>query len=188
MLRRLGVSARWSNAFNVLVLFFGMIGGAQIFLWLDRDPPIDVDFRVIQTISVRPSGEFRYLEFGIRHSYCETQMVERWFVDSEKTIRDVEPSPEVMFPGALNTRQMSPAKVKVPRGMPPGVSESCFRPRFECNPVQKLWRLYGPETCLTFLVNAVAPISTGPQGPQGPVGPAGATGPVGPPGPQGPAQ
>jgi hypothetical protein len=186
MLRRLGIRDSWAKAFDVAVIIFALIGCVQIASWLDRAPPVTVHFRVLKTLSVKPSKEFRYINFFTRHKFCETQ-VRRWFVDSENLIHEIDPLPAAMPTEALNMRQTSEAVIRVPRDMPPGVSKSCFRARWICNPVQRAWPLYGEETCLTFLVDApdALPQSVGPAGPPGPQGPQGEAGPRGAAGPTG---
>jgi phage terminase large subunit-like protein len=177
MLRRLGVRDSWAKAFDVSVIIFAVIGIVQITFWFDRSPPLKIHFRVLKTLSVKPSEEFRYLVFFTRHKYCETR-VHRWFVDSDNLIHEIDPLPAAMPTEALNMRQTSEAKIKVPRDMPPGISKSCFRSRWQCNPVHYVWPLYGEETCLTFLVDSVdaLPQSVGPPGPPGPQGPQGEQG------------
>lgn len=152
MLRRLGVSPKWARIIDAaFILPFAIIGVVQLGLWTDRSVPVQVHFRVIQTISVPPGGEFRYLNFFTRNRYCDTR-VDRWFVGSDNVIRRIDPLPAAMPTEGLNRRQESQAKIKVPRDMPPGISKSCFQSEWQCNPLQQLWPLRGPETCLEFLV------------------------------------
>lgn len=151
MLRRFGVTDRISKLFDVALLFFGAIGIVQLVFWFNRTYPVEVHFRVIQTISVPPGGEFRYVNFFTRHQYCETR-VERWFVGSDNVIHAIDPLPGAMPTEGLDQRQMSPTRIKVPRDMPPGISKSCFRSEWRCNPVQKVWPLVGPDTCQVFIV------------------------------------
>lgn len=149
MLRRY---VRWSKSVNAAVLFFAAIGLGQLAVWtFDRSYPVEVRFRAIQTISVKPSGEFRYINFFTRYKYCDTE-VQRWFVGSDSVIRPIDPLPSFMPTEELNKPQQSTAKIKVPHDMPRGPSKSCFQSRWSCNPVQRMWPLYGPETCLEFLV------------------------------------
>lgn len=148
-----GTKSRAAKAFDIAVLAFAITGGAQIVFWIDRTYPIDVHFRVIQTISVPPSGEFRYLNFFTRHKYCDT-LVTRWFVGSDDVIRFIDPLPAAMPTEALNVRQISQARIKIPRDMPFGKSKSCFQSEWQCNPIQRMWPLKGPEVCLEFLVKA----------------------------------
>lgn len=160
MLRSLGITKRtaWIG-FDILVLVLATVGIVQLAFWLDRAYPVEVHFRVIETISVAPGEDFRYLNFFTRHKYCETR-VDRWFVGADNVIRPIDPLPAAMPTEGLNQRQMSQAKIKVPRDMPPGISKSCFRSEWRCNPVQQVWPLHGPETCITFLVKPhVAPVS-----------------------------
>lgn len=167
MLRQFGinVSRRKAKAFDIFVLVFAAIGLSQLIVWLDRSPPVTVHLRVMRSEDtvVPPGGRFRYTNYFTRQKYCDTQ-VQRWFVGSDKVVRPIDPLPAAMPTEGLNRRQSAEALITVPRDMPGGVSKSCFQSRWECNPIQRLWPLYGRETCLTFQVQAPSPISLRPAG------------------------
>lgn len=155
MLRRLGFSDRQARTFNAVILFFAFIGAVQLVYWLDRTVPVTVHFRAIQTSSTRPGGQFEYTNFFTRHRYCETS-VDRWFVASDSTVRLIDPLPSAMPTESLHVRQVAKASIKVPEDMPTGVSQSCFRPRWECSPIQKFWPIEGATTCIDFVVKTNA--------------------------------
>lgn len=173
MLRRYGISRRWSLVFDAAVFGFSIIGFVQLMItlsWFDRTPPLKVHFRVIQTLGIQAGEKFEYWNFFTRTKYCDTA-VTRWFVSSEGVRVDIEPLPSFMPTEALNVMQVSEARITTPRTLPPGITKSCFQSTWQCNPVQEwIWPLEGPETCLTFLIEgkpppqAFTPITEAPWG------------------------
>jgi hypothetical protein len=155
---------------------------------------VEVVGRAIRTLSVEPGGRFEYVTFFRRSKYCDA-MVERWFVDSEKQIRNIDPLSGAMRTRNLNVVQRNEASIPVFSDMKPGRSKSCYKSTWKCNPPQRwgiLPPIVGPEVCIDFLVEMpTVDQSVGPAGPQGAQGVPGIEGPAGPqgvPGPRGPAR
>lgn len=140
-----------SRKLELALIPFAIVGLVQLGFWIDRRVPVTVHQRIIETASIQPGEEFTYENVFTRNKYCETR-VDRWFVGSDDIRREIDPLPAAMPTEGLNQRQRSTARIRVPRDMPPGASKSCFQSTWQCNPVQVLWPLRGPETCIDFNV------------------------------------
>lgn len=168
MLRRFGVSNRTATAGNFVGVFFALIGVGQLVYWtIDRAIPVTVHWRSVVYESVRPGGEFLYFNDFTRTKFCEA-MVERWIVDSTRARLDIETLHTGMPTEGLDIRQVSMARIPVPKGIADGPAKSCFRSSWMCNPLQHgpIWPfspIKGPETCLNFNIDSHAlPMSFAP--------------------------
>lgn len=126
---------------------FAIIGAVQLAVWLDYRQPVRILFRVITDLSIVPGGVFSYDRYFVRDRICEAH-VKRWLVGSDNVIRDIVDGKIVQEYMPLHV------SVIVPRSMPPGISQACFQNSWTCSPIQRLWPINGPETCLDFLVTS----------------------------------
>lgn len=131
---------------------FAAIGLYALADQFDYRVPVNVHFRVIRDLSVAAGEPFVYENFFTRNRFCNTRVV-RWFVGSDKVIRDIEPLDSAMPTEGLNQRQRSVAQIKTPHVLPPGPSKSCFQSHWQCTELQKLVPIDGPETCIDFIIN-----------------------------------
>lgn len=152
MLRRFGFSKPVSWTFDVVVPILFAIGLIQFVLWFDYRKPVHVGLRVFDSLVVPHGGKLEYTNYFTRKRFCDTT-VRRWFVGSDGVMQEIDPLPSSMPTEGLHMLQASEASISVPATLPPGPTKSCFQSKWRCGgPIQAIWPIEGPETCLGFVL------------------------------------
>lgn len=139
-----------------LMLPFAVIGLFRIVVWLDYREPVNIHFRVVRDISVPAGRMFSYDNYFVRHRFCDA-VVERWLVGSDDIVRPIATSEFAMATERLHVRQRATRTFFIPPAMPAGISKTCVHPHWICNPIQRVFPIDGPVTCIEFIVEPRAP-------------------------------